>query len=77
MCMSLSREILKFKKERYKNEDVPLLDVIMDYAFENDLNLDILGKELVEDEVFVEALEHNLRRFGYLRDNKKQPSQIW
>jgi len=74
--MSISGEILEFKKQRYGNKDVPLLDVIQDYAFEKDMELEEIGKLLSEDEMFLELLEKNLRRFGYIRDNLNK-KQIW
>lgn len=72
----IGEKILEFKKKHFKNEDVSLMDVIFDYAWENDIPIVELGKEIAEDTLFTEILENNLRRFGYLRGDKELKS-IW
>lgn len=54
-------------RDKYEMQDDCILDVLEEYAHQNDLNTELLARELSDLDGFLELVEVDLKKHGFSR----------
>ena len=63
-------------KEKYFKDDC-ILDALESYAFNKDLDSEILARELSENEGFVEIARRDLIKFKFIKEKENNELDKW
>jgi len=70
-------ELMEFKNERYKssklkNEPLNLTELIIDFCFHKDYEIEEAADILTDHPEFVKILENNAKKFNYLKEEQEE-----
>ena len=67
---NVAKRLLSYKKKCYQNKDVDYMNLLQDFAFDNEITLEELGKLISNNELLTELINENFKRFGYIKGMK-------
>jgi len=74
----LINDILKYIDHMKKiDNSIPLFDIIIEYAFKYEIDIDLIGDAISNDVYFKSFIEKDCKVSGLLKDKSHSPIEKW